>query len=180
MSLLIPHQVPDPPASRRWVEALRWLVAVMDDEDPSLAFVSGVLSYALQNDNLITQPQSDAAQDVLNRVCRDHMAGRLDCQQRPPSVETIDTLLASTAWEPWIAGIDVDPEGADLLRAVALNMDAEGVASISQVQLALFVSLSTSEARAQLAELEERGILSIDRSSVPHSYSFASIPERAR
>lgn len=180
MSIIKPHQVPDPPESRKWVEALRWLITVMDDDDSSLAFVSGVLSYGLKNDNMITQPQAEAAQDVLNRVCRDHRAGRLDCQQSPPSVETIDTMLATTAWEPWIRGLEVDPDGADLLRAVALHMNAEGVAAISQATLRELLSFSASESRQQIAELEQRGILSIDRSTVPHRYSFASIKEGAR
>jgi hypothetical protein len=73
---------PDPPPpGSAWVDALRWLVCVMDSDDRgSLAFVASCLAWALNHDGTLTERQARACQKVLQRVTRAWHAGILDVQ----------------------------------------------------------------------------------------------------
>lgn len=76
---LLCEQVPEPPEATSWACVLRWLVAVMNYDDPQLHFAASCLSYALKNGGL-SQKQSEACQRLFERIFKDHEAGDLRCQ----------------------------------------------------------------------------------------------------
>lgn len=77
--MLFDHQVPEPPETTPWVDHFRWLIFVMNPDDPALHFVASVLAYALDKGG-VTSRQQKAALKILERVVRDHRAGVLECQ----------------------------------------------------------------------------------------------------
>lgn len=73
--------VPEPPEDMSWTANLRWLVSVMNDDDRSLGFIAGCLSYCVVNDG-ITAKQERGCRKVLDRVLDDFENLQLDCQAR--------------------------------------------------------------------------------------------------
>ena len=75
--------VPPPDNSSKettpWVEVLRWLICVMNDDDKSIGFVSGCLSQCVKNNGL-TPRQAAGCQKVWDRVLDDYHHLQLDCQ----------------------------------------------------------------------------------------------------
>ena len=76
------EHVPHPPEISDWRALLRWLICVMNDDDPSLQFISGVLASCINHGGL-TEGQDDAANRVLERIIIKYAAGELDCQCDP-------------------------------------------------------------------------------------------------
>lgn len=75
------HQVPGPPSgSESDVDWLRWLIAVMNPNDPSLAFVASLLSHAASRGSL-TDRQFSAVERILQRVHSAYVDGALYCQK---------------------------------------------------------------------------------------------------
>src|SRR5690606_5481161 len=75
------YHPPDPPPDGcAWVDALRWLVAVMDGDDRSLLFVAGCLRYALEHNGCLTSKQADACNRILTRILDRWHEGTLACQ----------------------------------------------------------------------------------------------------
>ena len=75
--------VPQPPASDHWADHLRWLVGVMDFDDPALAFVASLLAYTVRYNGL-TPRQERCAVRILERVRRMWAEKRLRCQLPQP------------------------------------------------------------------------------------------------
>ena len=77
----LPH-VPPPPEgeSLPWIDVLRWMLCVMDDDDRAMAFVAGVLRYALEHEGSITAKQGEACNNIWARMHRLYHQGILDCQ----------------------------------------------------------------------------------------------------
>lgn len=73
------EMVPPRPSKSKWEHQLRWLIAVMDDDDSSIQFVASCLSHCIKNDGL-TQRQAQACQRILDRVSDMWMRSVLDCQ----------------------------------------------------------------------------------------------------
>lgn len=65
--------------------ALRWLICVMDDDDQSMGFIAGCLSYAVLN-GALTSKQMRGCEKVLDRVREDFAHLQLDCQADPVDV----------------------------------------------------------------------------------------------
>ncbi|MDB6178985.1 hypothetical protein PAF17_15950 [Paracoccus sp. Z330] len=73
------HQVPEPPhESALWPDWLRWLVVVMNPDDPQLHFAASLLSHALKTGSL-SQKQAAAGNRMLNRVFASFQEGDLLC-----------------------------------------------------------------------------------------------------
>ncbi len=81
-------QVPDFPSDANWRDALRWLVMVMDHDDPQLSIAASMLCTVLSKGGM-SQKQATWAQDILNRVLERFNEGRLDSQQ--PNRETSES-----------------------------------------------------------------------------------------
>lgn len=71
--------VPRPPDSDLWADNLRWMVMVMDCDDPYLSFVAGCLSQALKMEGL-TRKQATACERIKARVVAAWQKSALDCQ----------------------------------------------------------------------------------------------------
>lgn len=93
---LEPHQVPNFPVSDRWVDHLRWCLAVMDANDDDIAFAASLLSHAINNGGL-TEKQVKYATRTVKRVQALWLAEQLRCQRhnapasRRPSLRLVDT-----------------------------------------------------------------------------------------
>lgn len=88
------HQVPEPPEGGRWDDHLRWLLMVMNPEDPQLHFAASILSHALRYGQ-ISEKQAEAALRMLERIMLAYREGELRCQgpertTTPLSQRTID------------------------------------------------------------------------------------------
>ena len=59
---------------------MRWLIAVMDDDDPDLEFVAGLYSYCLKQNGL-TDRQGKYASKIFARVSAQFDAGTLAFQR---------------------------------------------------------------------------------------------------
>lgn len=78
------HQVPQPPeGSDKWSDWLRWLVMVMNPDDPQLHFIASLLHYSVQNGGL-TERQAKAASRALSRVYDAFSIGDLLCMKTGP------------------------------------------------------------------------------------------------
>lgn len=73
------ERVPQPPASGRWTDTLRWLVAVMDGDDPDLVFAAGLLEQCLKFEGL-TEKQAKYAAKIRRRIEAHFDAGTLEFQ----------------------------------------------------------------------------------------------------
>ena len=73
--------VPQPPSNGMWLDKLRWLCAVMDNDDPDLAFACGLLENCLKFDGL-TERQARYAGKISKRIEAHFDAGILAAQQR--------------------------------------------------------------------------------------------------
>lgn len=64
-----------------WESALRWMISVMDDGDPSMSFVAGCLSYVSKPtmDGSLTERQERGCEKVLARLQADYENLQLDC-----------------------------------------------------------------------------------------------------
>ena len=81
--------VPPPPTNDLWVDVLRWLVAVMDMDDPDLAFTSSLLSHCLNHGGL-TDKQAKYARKIIARLTAHYEAGTLDFQQHNDLTFSVD------------------------------------------------------------------------------------------
>lgn len=71
--------VPQPPTSNLWRDRIRWLVAVMDDDDPDLEFTASLFSYCMGKGGL-TERQGKYAGKIFARVVAQFDAGTLSYQ----------------------------------------------------------------------------------------------------
>jgi biotin operon repressor len=166
--------------SIEYLDRLRWLARIMNDTDTALPFVCDLLSYRLRR-GYLTQNQAVAVNDIAYRVSFALIAGELDCLPRKsePEPEPEQDPLNSTAWEWWIDVLDVSIREANVLRAIALHMEADGVAAVSQSQLSRVSDVSLTEVWKCVTRLEQRGILSVERSrkkgsKQPNRYCFGA------
>lgn len=74
------YTVPEPPCDRLYVDILRWLLMVMDCDDPYLSFVAGCFSHALKYNGL-TNEQAKAVDKVQRRVVAAYAKKALACQE---------------------------------------------------------------------------------------------------
>ena len=88
-----PSQVPEAPYGKFYFDRLRWMVAVMDDDDELLGFIASVLSYCIKNNGLSVK-QGKAVDRIYQRVLEHHAAGYLDCQQ----IDDIESALVEREW----------------------------------------------------------------------------------
>lgn len=75
-----PSQIPTRPSDERWAAQLRWALAVMDDDDKSMAFIASCFSNLLKYGGL-TEKQAAACSRVILRIDTDFHEGVLDCLQ---------------------------------------------------------------------------------------------------
>lgn len=81
------HQVPQPPiVSTSWFDWLRWLVVVMNPDDPQFHFIASLLSHAARY-GALTENQAGAANRAIDRVFTAYEAGDLLCIKtgQPPA-----------------------------------------------------------------------------------------------
>jgi hypothetical protein len=57
-----------PPPGSTVIQRLRWLVAVLDEKDGSLAFAASVLAYALRHQGDLTDRQRRAIDRISDRI----------------------------------------------------------------------------------------------------------------
>lgn len=81
--VLFCDEVPDPPESSLWIDLLRWMICVMDPDDPRLPFVAGCLSHAAQH-GILSEKQATACQGILTALCAAWSEGALICQNNVP------------------------------------------------------------------------------------------------
>lgn len=81
---LYSDEVPEPAEGLLWFNTLRWLMAVMNNDDTSLGFAAGCLSY-LAREGGLTDRQAQACKKIKKRVLYDYQAGVLDCQLNEPN-----------------------------------------------------------------------------------------------
>ncbi len=73
------HQVPEPPyGSKAWFDWLRWMVVVMNPDDPQFHFVASLLSSAVRYGRL-TEKQAAAGNRAIERITAAYEAGDLLC-----------------------------------------------------------------------------------------------------
>ncbi len=72
---------PRPPTTRQWRDILRWLVAVMDDDDKALGFVASMLNHAIERDGL-TPKQVIHAERLWMAYEARYRLGELESQTR--------------------------------------------------------------------------------------------------
>ncbi len=73
-----PPRPPNKDDNTSWRSCLRWLVCVMNDDDPSLLLVTTALADLMEGR---MQPwQEGLCQIVLTAICTDYHNGVLDCQ----------------------------------------------------------------------------------------------------
>lgn len=73
------HQVPQPPImSDSWADLLRWLVVVMNPDDPQLPFAASLLADTLKK-GVLTERQADAADRLMIRILDAYVNGDLLC-----------------------------------------------------------------------------------------------------
>lgn len=92
---LAPHQVPDFPTSDRWLDHLRWCVAVMDTDDDDVGFAASLLSHVVTNGG-ITEKQVKYAKRIVERVRALWLVQQLGCQQSPKARQTTRLSLIQT------------------------------------------------------------------------------------
>ena len=88
-------QVPEPPDGGKWVDVLRWLVAVFDDDSDILPFVAGVLAYCLKYGGL-TAKQGKSIERIFANAVEHWQAEYLDCQQIETEADLIAQAKGST------------------------------------------------------------------------------------
>lgn len=68
-----------------WPSALRWCLTVMDDNDTSMSFMAGCLSYVTKptGDGKLTDRQERGCQKVLDRLVAQFDTLQLDCVAFP-------------------------------------------------------------------------------------------------
>ena len=71
--------IPDRPENSTWTGLLRWMLAVMDDDDKALPFIASCLSYCTKNGGL-TERQAASCSKALTRITDRWSAMTLDCQ----------------------------------------------------------------------------------------------------
>lgn len=67
---------PMPREGDDWINTIKWMIAVMDDDDPYLEFMASVLSQAIKFDG-ITPKQEAACARNLTRIKELYEHGRL-------------------------------------------------------------------------------------------------------
>lgn len=73
------QQVPQPPImSDDWADLLRWMIVVMNPDDPQLPFAASLLADALKK-GALTERQSAAADRLMIRILGAYVAGDLLC-----------------------------------------------------------------------------------------------------
>ena len=96
------HQVPEPPyGSKEWFDWLRWMVVVMNPDDPQFHFVASLLSSAARYGSL-TQKQAAAGNRAVERITAAYEAGDLRCMKSGTS----DVV-------PFVPRLAVDNSGAE-------------------------------------------------------------------
>lgn len=73
------ERVPQPPTTGLWADALRWIVAVMDADDPDLGFIASLLNHCLNHGGL-TERQAKYAEKIKTRIEAHFDAGILAAQ----------------------------------------------------------------------------------------------------
>jgi hypothetical protein len=73
-----PSQIPSRPSDQRWAAQLRWALAVMDDNDKSMAFIASCFSNLMKYGGL-SEKQADACSRVIHRIDTDFHDGALNC-----------------------------------------------------------------------------------------------------
>jgi hypothetical protein len=71
--------IPPPPDSDRWSDILRWVVFVMNNNDPQMHFASSCLTWVFKTGGL-TERQSAACSKLYQRISKSYEAGALDAQ----------------------------------------------------------------------------------------------------
>lgn len=79
-------QVPEMPTTGNYADQLRWLLIVMDFDDPRIGFVAGCFSYCVANGGL-THRQILTLEKIIPRVLDAYQSGMLLCQSFPPGGE---------------------------------------------------------------------------------------------
>lgn len=72
--------VPILPMDGKWFDICRWLIAVMDRNDASIAVVASVMSEIVTT-RQITDESEAVMWAILDRVKADWISGRLECQE---------------------------------------------------------------------------------------------------
>ena len=86
------HQVPaPPPTAALWADWLRWLVVVMNPDDPQLHFAASLLSHALKAGGL-SEKQANAGNRMIERILAAYSAGDLRCMKAPRDVAQVVQL----------------------------------------------------------------------------------------
>lgn len=73
-------EVPEIPASPLWVDQLRWMLMVMDYDDPALPFIAGCFQHAITYGGALSDKQHLVCQRHIARVKAEYDAGTLVCQ----------------------------------------------------------------------------------------------------
>lgn len=82
--------IPDFPDPGRWSGLLRWMIAVMDDDDKALPFIASCLSHCLKNGGLSERQEASCYKVAMRLRDRWH-AMTLDCQvEDAEDVQTSD------------------------------------------------------------------------------------------
>ena len=63
-----------------WIDGLRWMLAVCDDDDRTMGFLAGLLANACDHGGGLTEKQVAAARRILSNFLDRHSRDALDCQ----------------------------------------------------------------------------------------------------
>jgi hypothetical protein len=88
--------VPPPPDNSRWIDLLKWIVTVMDADDPDLSFVASLLHHAIDRPGL-TDRQAKYAEKIRARIEGLYARGALGCQYAVPSADLANASMAGNA-----------------------------------------------------------------------------------
>lgn len=75
------ERVPQPPCNGVWRDVLRWMICVMDGDDPDLAFTASLYAHCLKYQGL-TERQGKYAIKIFNRMQAHFDAGTLESQAK--------------------------------------------------------------------------------------------------
>lgn len=63
-----------------WPSLLRWLLAVLDEDDTRISFISGCLSFVTrQGSDGLSERQMVGCKKIFDNVCQDFDTYQLDC-----------------------------------------------------------------------------------------------------